>query len=563
MARLRVAAPAAPFRPGGPWLKLALAVLAGALLIGTPIAYYSCLIEVPTGQQAVLISKSGLELTPEMEIAPSQKDGGPLYKGVQADVLTEGRYFYNPVFWDWEIRDQFLVPQGKIGVRVALAGDELPAGQVLAEPGQKGILRDVLEPGRYPYNWYAEAIELHDPVAIPAGFRGVVTDLAGPISKVPNAVLVDDGERGVQKSSYAPGTYYLNPYQYHVSLVDMRSQRYDLSEGDPMDFLSADGFSVVIDGNVEFRIIEERLPEVFVLYDEVVNGDEIKEEIITKIIMPESRSICRINGSKLSGGAFISGNERESFEKTLHEELKANCLKQGVEIVSLAISSIQPPQAIAAPIRTREVAKQQMAQYQQEKFQQQSEAKLRVEKLMAEQKKRLVEAEQDVVEKVTLAQQEQAVTKTQAEQELAVAKTKLEAARDQAKALTAKAQADADVIRFKNEAEVAGLSARVAAFNGDGQALAQNILVTKLAPAFRSILSNTDGPIMELFANLAKTSGAGGPPPPPSSPAPAPPAPATAAATTTTTTTPAPFAAIPNVDGEPTKPASISEETKP
>lgn len=553
MARLRVAAPA-PLRPGGRWLKLALAVLAGILLIGIPIAYYSCLIEIPMGYQAVLISKSGLELAPDMEIAPSRKDGGPLYKGVQADVLTEGRYFYNPIFWDWEIREQFQIPQGKIGVRAALAGDELPPGRVLAEPGQKGILRDVLEPGRYPYNWYAEAVELHEPVTIPAGFRGVVTNLAGPISKIPNAILVDEGERGVQKSTFPPGTYYLNPYQYHISLVDMRSQRYDLSEGDPMDFLSADGFSVVIDGNVEFRIIEERLPEVFVLYDEVGNGDEIKEEIITKIIMPESRSICRINGSKLSGGAFISGDERESFENTLHEELKANCLKQGVEIVSLAISSIQPPQAIAAPIRAREVAKQQMAQYQQEKLQQQSEARLRVEKLMAEQKKRLVEAEQQVVENVTLSQQEQAVAKTKAEQELAVAKTKLEAAQDQAKALIAKAQADADVIRFKNQAEVAGLAARVQAFNGDGQALAQNILVTKLAPAFRSILSNTDGPIMELFATLSKPS-TGGQSPPPAAPTAAAPAPP-----------PAPLAAIPgtNSGGVATpEPVSASEETKP
>ena len=87
----------------------------------------------------------------------------------------------------------------------------MPAGQVLAQPGQKGILREVLKPGRYPYNPYAETIELHDPVTIPAGFRGVVTLLAGPLPKDPNVFLVEEGERGVQTKTLEPGTYYLNP----------------------------------------------------------------------------------------------------------------------------------------------------------------------------------------------------------------------------------------------------------------------------------------------------------------------------------------------------------------
>ena len=45
------------------------------------------------------------------------------------------------------------------------------------------------------------------------------------------------------------------------------------------------------------------------------------------------------------------------------------------------------------------------------------------------------------------------------------------------------------MIRFNNKAELAGLAARVAAFDGDGAALARNILVGKLAPSFRSILA--------------------------------------------------------------------------
>ena len=68
-----------------------------------------------------------------MELAPPPKDGRTYYKGVQAGgpnngVLTEGRYFYNPYVWSWEISPQFIVPGDKIGIRIALSRRR-PAGR--------------------------------------------------------------------------------------------------------------------------------------------------------------------------------------------------------------------------------------------------------------------------------------------------------------------------------------------------------------------------------------------------------------------------------------------------
>lgn len=486
--------------------------LLGFSLIFGFVAYRACLVEVPTNRQAVLISKSGRDLDASMVVAPPADGEGGLYKGVQSGVLTEGRYFYNPIFWDWEIYDQFIVPDGKIGVKIAMAGEDLPEGEVLASAGQRGILREVLEPGRYSYNKYAEEIRLYDPVNIPAGFRGVVTSLAGTPPKDPNVILVGEGERGVRRETLRPGTYYFNPFEYRVSLVDCRSQRYDLSEKDQMDFLSADGFPIVIDGSIEFRVIEDRVSEIFVLYNEDHNLDEISEEIIKKIIEPESRSICRINGSKLSVADFIGGVQREAFERDLIASLKTNCQKQGVEIVTVSITQPKVPEEIKAPIQAREVAKQLLAQYQQEKLKRDSEAQLRIQETLVEQRKSLVEAEREVIQRITLAEQGQRVAVTQAERDLAVAKTRLEAAKDKAAAVINEAEADADVIRFQNKAEVAGLQERVAAFGGNGNQLAENVLLEKLAPSFRTILSNTDGPIMDLFRRLTSidpTSGAG------------------------------------------------------
>lgn len=482
----------------------------GCVALGTVVSLYNaCKIEVGTGQQAVLIRRAGLDLDKDMELAPARKGGKHYYKGVQTEgpydgVLTEGRYFYNPFYWAWEVMPQFVVPNDKIGIRVALSGDELPGGQILAEKGQKGIRHEVLKPGRYPYNPYAESIMLHSPVTVPAGYRGVVTLLAGREPQNPDVFLVAPGERGVQKETLEPGTYYLNPYETRVSLVDCRSKRFNLNQDGEMDFLSSDGFPITLDGAVEFRVLPEQVSEVFVKYNEDHNGDEIDEEIIRKIITPESRSLCRIGGSKLSGGQFISGDDREKFQRDLVKSLTENCKKQGIEVLAVAVTSIQPPEAIAEPVRLREVAKQELAEFKREQLQQVSEADLKVQEVLAEQKKALVEAEQSVIEKTTKAEQEQQVAVTLAEQKLKVAQTQLEAAKDKASAITAKGQAEADVIRFNNKAEVAGLSARVSAFDGDGSALARNILVGKLAPAFQSILSNSEGPLMDLFGQFTR-----------------------------------------------------------
>jgi regulator of protease activity HflC (stomatin/prohibitin superfamily) len=498
-------------QPDRPWRQRWVAASGLTLLgLGTVVSLYNaCKIEVGTGQQAVLIRKEGLELEPDMELAPAPKDGRSYYKGVQSGganngVLTEGRYFYNPYFWSWEISPQFVVPGNKIGIRIALSGDDMTPGQILAEPGQKGILREVLKPGRYPYNPYAESIELHDPVTIPAGLRGVVTKLAGPMPKNPNVFLVEDGERGVQHKTLEPGTYYLNPYETRVSQVDCRSRRFNLGQEGEMSFLSADGFPITLDGVVEFRILPEKVAEMFVKYNESANGDAIDEEIIAKIITPESRSLCRMGGSKLSGGQFISGEDREKFQTDLVKSLTENCQKQGIEILAVAITSIQPPEDITQPVQQREVAKQQLAQFQREKLQQVSEAKLKIEVVLADQKKRVVEAEQEVIEKTTKAEEEQKVAVTLAEQKLTVAQTQFEAAKDKASAILAKAEAEAVVIKFDNAAEAAGLAAQVAAFDGDGAAMARNLLLGKIAPSFKTILGNSEGPLMDLFSEFTR-----------------------------------------------------------
>ena len=503
-------------------------------VVGSFIVYSSFRIEVPTGYMAVLTRKTGQDLPNDEEVAPTTD-----HKGVQKQVLTEGRYFYNPYNWRWKVVPQIDIPQGKLGVRIRLHGEELPYGEIVAQSDtQKGIVADVLRPGRHAINadvkgeegappgYVAEVIELHDPVIIPAGFKGVVTKVAAALPADSNKLLSEPGKRGVQEATLNEQTYYVNPYVTRIHLIDCRSQRFNLESDGDMGFPSKDGFWVSLDGIIEFRVKPAEAARVFVIYNEVENDGEhhdakIDQEIIKKVILPNARSFCRLKGSDHSGKEFISGETRSKFQAEFQESLKLTCESQGIEIIQALITRINPPEKIADPVQKRQIALQEEEQYKKQILQQTAEKQLAIDKETIKQKQAIVGAEQSVIKVTTEAEREQEVTLIDANQRLKVAEFELSAGEDLAAAEMARGKAAAAVIEFQNEAEAAGWRKSVQAFDGKGDLYARWVLLKKLAPAFRQMMVNTaDSPLMEFFQefNVAK------------SPTPSPTVPATAAA---------------------------------
>ncbi len=485
-----------------PPLLLALVIL---LLIAIPsVIYQDCRIDVPNKHIAILTRKTGEDLENGQVIALSAK-----YKGVQREVLSEGRYYYNPYVWDWEVVPHIEIPQGKMGVRIRLYGEDLPAGEIIAsKENQKGIVAEVMRPGRYPINaWvagserlrdnYAEMIELHDPVTIPAGYKGLVTELTAPMPKLANELLSQKGERGVQAESLEPGTYYLNPYMQEIRLIDCHSQRFNLKD---IGFPTRDGFWVSLEAVIEFRVKPEQAAATYVLYNEERDGKKLAEEIITKVILPNARAYTRLQGSNQSGKEFIAGNTRIVFQEDFQKSMKATCDVEGIEVIQALITAIRPPEKIADPVRRRQIAVQQETQYRKEIEQQAAEQELAIQRATVEQKKALVAASQEVVVVTTEAKKRQEVALIDANKRLAVAEQKLAAAKDLASAIMAKGRAEANVIRFANEAEAAGWQKSVSAFGGNGNEFARWTLYKKLAPAFRSMMINTENsPLMDAF----------------------------------------------------------------
>ena len=275
--------------------------------------WYGWRIEPENGQIAVLMKKTGKDLPPEAILSP-----GPEYKGIQAKVLPEGRYFRNPWTWEWRYFRAMDIPAGKFGVLVRKFGRDLPAGEIIARDDSfKGIVRDVLGTGRHRINPFAYDVKLYDDITIKPGHVGVVTRLTGSdiLSEGADAAtgtgfLVGEGAKGVTDGILKEGTHRLNPFLYSVSIVNVQSQRFELSGADAITFLTQDGFTVQAEGTLEFNL---QLDKVALLSHEV--GD--MDDILQKIILPSARGFSRIEGSKKVATEFIVGESRQAFQNSL------------------------------------------------------------------------------------------------------------------------------------------------------------------------------------------------------------------------------------------------------
>lgn len=463
-------------------------------VFGTFLFLEQGLLVVPPMKVAVLIRKTGSELGPDEVVAAK-----PGQKGIQVPVVLEGWHFFNPWSYDWRVLDQVMIPEGKVGVRTRLYGKKLPTGAIVAEEGQRGIVAEVLRPGRHPVNRLVESVEIHDVTTVPPGSKGVVCLMAGNEPTNPNAFTVKVGERGVQEKTLNPGVYYVNPYLQQIYPVDLRSHRFD----GPIRFPSLDGFPISLEGTVEWAIDPERLPEVFVKYveEEQTNAAGIIRCIEEEVILPNARAYARLEGSKHLARDFISGITRRLVQDGFRHGVETSCQKLGIIVKSALVRDIQPPEEIAQPIRDRELAIRVREKYEQEKEREKEQKKLAMTQRLEMRMTLAKKTEADVSVSITMAQQVKQVAMIQINRQLEVARQDLESARNEAESSIARGTAAANVIKLKNAAEAKGLTDSAQAFGG-GDGYVRYLLNQRLAPALDTILSNTEGPFAKLVADV-------------------------------------------------------------
>lgn len=458
-----------------------------ALIFFTPVFIWTmCRIEPNDGEFAVLIRKTGTDPDPNKIIA------GPGEKGLQLEELAEGRHYRNPYDWDWQYAPITDIPPGRLGILTRLYGNDLPLGEIIAKDGTKGILPEILGPGKYRINplLYTFPVPTFPATPILSGNVGVQVSLTGadPLNgekeRKVNTFTVDPGEKGVITSTLDAATYYINPYLFNIIPVNLQSSRFEMSGDEAIDFLTMDGFTVKVEGTLEYALTRDKAA---LLTHEV--GDN--EDILKKIILPRARGFGRIEGSKGPALNYIVGEMRQEFQDKLTEYLKEQCKPWGVEIRSVLVRNITPPDEIASVVRDRELAKQAVIMFEQQIIQAESKANLGRQEMLAVQSKEKVDAETKKLQAEIKAKQEAQVRLTAAEQTLSVSELQRDAAKEQAAAIIAKAKGEQNVIKAENEAQSNVLIQQTKAF-GTGDNYARYLFYKKVAPNIESILANDD-----------------------------------------------------------------------
>jgi regulator of protease activity HflC (stomatin/prohibitin superfamily) len=491
-------------------------VLALAVVYGAYVWIYKRVVVGPHQVLVLLKKDGGRSLPGDQVIIPRRpdpaKDAAAAARwdeqfgdvnGILEEVYPAGTYFqFSPFDYERTIIDvskSAAVPNDKVGIVVKKFGQPLDPGQVLADPArdQRGPLPIILRPGRYNEyaNPYAYEIKQIDPITIDPGHRGVVTLLAGKPAPQTREYLVPEGYIGTQPRSEPEGFLYVNPFERRITPVEIRSHRFEMTGSDAIRFPSSDSFEIKLDGFVEWSIVPDQLPLVYVQYGE---GNELIPHLQNRVILPYARSFSRLVGSQYHARDFISGDTKLRFQAEFENKLREACAKQGIEILQALVRDIEPPVEIKDPINEREVAKQQIATLEQEIQVARSQADLATQQELATQNQKIGEANKEVVTIEKKAEQNRDVAVTQARQGLEVAKLRLEAAQKEADAKVALGEAEANVILLNKQAEAEPLRQQVAAY-GDGTAYAQFLFYEKVAPAVQTIMTNSDGMFAELF----------------------------------------------------------------
>ncbi len=174
-------------------------------------------------------------------------------RGKQLRFLTNGTFKIHPYMFQVVMIEKTVVPEGSIGVVTAADGASLIQGQLLGQRaadhdnfqkgetflkngGQKGPQIDFLRPGTYNIFSDMFRVQIVPAIQIKENSIGIVEAKSGePMGKddvvagTPEmslhmsyqdgqAFLTSGGKRGPQEAVLRPGTYYVNPYLFSVSM---------------------------------------------------------------------------------------------------------------------------------------------------------------------------------------------------------------------------------------------------------------------------------------------------------------------------------------------------------
>lgn len=384
--------------------------------------------DVPDGKIGIITTREGTPLKtgdiagPEVPAHNMFQDpmqfvanGGT--KGLQEQVLLNGRYFINPKFATVEFVDQTNVPIANVGVVVAYVGREgrdvtgadFRHGNLVAR-GEKGVWVDPLDPGMYPINPHTHKVKI-----------------------VPTANVV---------LNWATGRTESHNLDAKLSTITVRS---------------ADGFSYNLDVSQIIHIPRNDAPRVIARFGSM-------EALVTQVLEPTIGNYFR---NTAQGSDVIDFLTKRTERQAQAKESIAKALGEyNVGAVETLIGDINPPPELMKPLTERKVA-----ETQKHTFEVQTEAQTQRQQL--EQAKALADTQPEVV----AAERKVAIAKFNAESAVASARGEAEAKTINAKADAEVTRVTGDALASKTlalgEAEAKVIKQKIDSMDAANYAIVQ------------------------------------------------------------------------------------------
>ncbi len=329
-------------------------------------------------------------------------------RGPQIEVILPGRYRINSDLFSVEVQPATIVHANQVGLVTAKDGAPLPQSELvaihveahndfqdasafLASGGERGPQYDLLKPGTYYINPLMFDVKLDDVAVVQ---RGEVAVLVSNVGKEPETApheerlaeaqeryVVPAGYRGIQADVAGPGVYYLNRWAYIAYIIPTTNLTIDWAEEDisddnsdrnrtpgavatgtlqraqlfnPLAVISRDGFEMRVSVKVVIRVRPDQAPLMVAKIGSI-------ENLIDHVIHPMIDSSFRNQASSTEAMNFMQDRalEQTKAEQRTQEELT----KYHVECVSVLISQIILPQELMEIQTKRVIAAQQQAMF--------------------------------------------------------------------------------------------------------------------------------------------------------------------------------------------------------
>ncbi len=253
----------------------------------------------------------------------------------------------------------------------------------LAMNGRRGKQLQVLTDGTYFINRWFATVEIHPKTMVPIGYVGVVVSYHGAAGQDLTGAgfrygeQVEPGQRGVWKRALPPGKYALNPYAQKIELVptvnfvlrwitgQVESHHYD-EDLNSIDLITADGYEPVLPLSLVLHIDYEKAPSVIQRFGDV-------KRLINQTLDPILSSYFR----DIAQGSHMLDllTKRDEIQKRATEELAKRFMLYDINCIAVLIgrpeSKVRAGQAMGEDpierlfdqLRVRRLAEEQIATY--------------------------------------------------------------------------------------------------------------------------------------------------------------------------------------------------------